>query len=92
MRSLVFENWVFLIKNQEIVFGVRVYHTKTDFFHNAHGMVNELHINSYLFSKTTLGHCTSMSNISDSITAFYHKFCSQLMSLKSPGKFTCSNL
>ena len=53
-------------------------------------MVNELHINSYLFSKTTSGHCTCMSNISDSITAFCHKLCSQLISLKSLGKFTCN--
>ena len=53
-------------------------------------MVNELHINSYLFSKTTSGHCTCMSNISDSITAFCHKLYSQLMSLKSLGKFTCN--
>ena len=30
MHSLVLENWVFLIKKQEIVFGVRVHHTKTD--------------------------------------------------------------
>ena len=30
MSSLVLENLIFLIKKQEIVFGVRVYHTKTD--------------------------------------------------------------
>ena len=30
MGSLVLENWILLVKKHEIIFGVMVYHTKTD--------------------------------------------------------------
>ena len=57
------ENLIFLFKKHEIIFGVRVWFIRKQkfYFCNVLGMVNELHINSYLFSQAT----------SDSITAFY---------------------